>query len=220
MCEIVIEDQVRIPGWVTDLKSFRRWADSDEFPDDGRISFLNGEVWVNMSREQVFSHTRVKSAFGGVLVPLGDAEELGIYLVDGALLSHELANFAHKPDGLFVSYDSLRTGRVTPLEGKRGGYVEIEGTPDMLLEIVSDSSVRKDQVRLRELYWKAGIPEYWLVDARGDKVQFSILRHTEDSYVAVPRRGGWQKSRVFGRSFRLTVGTDPLGHPKYTLEVR
>jgi hypothetical protein len=27
---------------------------------------------------------------------------------------------------------------------------------------VSPSSVQKDTVVLRELYWKAGIPEYWL----------------------------------------------------------
>src|SRR5256885_8764701 len=46
------------------------------------------------------------------------------------------------------------------------GYLELEGTPDMVLEVVSESSVQKDTKRLRQLYWQAGIREYWLVDAR------------------------------------------------------
>jgi hypothetical protein len=42
---------VRVPAWVHDLASFRRWAWSDEFPDTGRICFLDGEVWIELSRE-------------------------------------------------------------------------------------------------------------------------------------------------------------------------
>ena len=45
-------------------------------------------------------------------------------------------------------------------EGKKGGYVEVEGSPDMVLEVISDSSVRKDDVLLRQGYWDAGIGEY------------------------------------------------------------
>jgi Uma2 family endonuclease len=37
----------------------------------------------------------------------------------------------------------------------------------MVLEVVSASSVEPDTQTLRELYWAAGIKEYWLVDARG-----------------------------------------------------
>jgi hypothetical protein len=38
--------------------------------------------------------------------------------------------------------------------------------------------------------------------------------------VTVRKHGGWVKSAVFGKSFRLTEQTDPLGHPEYTLAVR
>jgi len=38
--------------------------------------------------------------------------------------------------------------------------------------------------------------------------------------VKVRTQGGWAKSAVFGKSFRLTEQTDPLGHPDYTLAVR
>jgi len=45
-------NRVKIPDWVVDLESFRRWADADDFPKSGRIFWLNGEVGVDMSKEQ------------------------------------------------------------------------------------------------------------------------------------------------------------------------
>lgn len=106
------------------------------------------------------------------------------------------------------------------IEGKEDGYVEHEGTPDMVLEVVSDSSVEKDNELLMDLYWKAGIREYWLVDARGERIEFQILRHTARGYVATRASGGWRKSAVFGKSFRLTRQLDDLGHPDFTLDVK
>ena len=63
-----------------------------------------------------------------------------------------------------MTNDSFRTGRVKLIEGKEDGYVELEGSPDMVLEVVSDSSVEKDNDVLMDLYWKAGIREYWVLD--------------------------------------------------------
>jgi hypothetical protein len=56
MSTIILETTVvRIPPEVKDLASFRRWVQSDRVPEDGRICFLNGEVWVDMSKEQAFT---------------------------------------------------------------------------------------------------------------------------------------------------------------------
>src|SRR5947209_8677295 len=79
-------DQVTIPSWVTDLDSFRRWADSDGFPDRGRICYLMGEVWVDMSKEQIFSHVQVKTECTVVLGGLAKGREMGLYFTDGLLL--------------------------------------------------------------------------------------------------------------------------------------
>jgi Uma2 family endonuclease len=87
----------------------------------------------------------------------------------------------------------------------------------MVLEVVSRHSVRKDTKILRNLYWRAGIPEYWLVDARKTPLQFDILRWTERGYSASRRREGWLKSKVFGRSFLLETKPDRLGHPQFFL---
>jgi Uma2 family endonuclease len=220
MVTLVIEsDQVSVPSWVKDLETFRRWADSDDFPENGRICFLDGEVWIDMSKEQIFTHLAVKSEFNIVVGGLVKAGQLGFYIPDGLMLSNVDVGFAAKPDATFVSTASLQD-RVRLIEGRVEGYVEVEGAPDMVLEVVSTSSVRKDTEVLRKAYWQAGIPEYWLVDARPDPLTFDILKHGPRGYRATPKKDGWMKSGVFGRSFRLTRQAGPGGHPQYALEVR
>jgi Uma2 family endonuclease len=218
---IVIEDKVRIPGGLDTLDAFRARARSEEFPERGRYAYLNGEMWVDLSREQPFTHNRVKTKFTTTLDTLVDEVGLGEVFSDGMLLSNVAANLSTEPDATFVSFETLRSGRVRLVEGTVAGFTELEGTPDMVLEVVSETSVRKDTETLRDLYWKAGISEYWLVDARGDELVFTILRHTARGYTATRHQaGGWLRSAVFDRSFRLTQKAGPLGHPQYSVEVR
>ncbi len=89
MNTFVVEDlTVHVPEWVRDLDSFRRWACSDDFPETGRICFLNGEVWVDMSREQLFSHNQVKLEYSLVLGTMTKTDRLGRYFPDGVLVTN------------------------------------------------------------------------------------------------------------------------------------
>ncbi len=202
------------------LDQFRRWALSDESPDHAPVFYLAGEVWIDMSKEQLFSHIRLKQKFYQVLGTLSEQKKLGKFFPDGLLLTNEDADLSGNPDGTFVSNAGFRAERVRLIDGAESGFVEIEGSPDMVLEIVSDRSVGKDTELLYDLYCKAGIREYWLVDARGDRLEFDIFRRTSRGYSATPKTGGWMKSAVFGQAFRLTRRTDELGHPEFTLKVR
>jgi len=212
-------EEVRIPEWVVDLESFRRWYNSNDFPDRGRIDYIQGTVWVDMDMEQVFSHVQCKTAFTSVLFGLAEAGDLGLYLNDGLRLSNEGADLSAEPDGTFVSNESMEEANIQLIEGTEDGYTEIEGVPDMVLEIVSASSVKKDTKRLHKVYWEAGIKEYWLVDVRGERLSFDIFRHAAKGYVATRKRDGWLKSQVFGQSFRLTRAVDRFGHARYGLEL-
>jgi Uma2 family endonuclease len=218
---IVIEDKVRIPNGFDSLEAFRNWARSEDYPERGWYAYLNGEIWVDLSMEQLFSHNQVKTQFSVALGSLTRTHRLGYFFSDRTLLSNVEANLSTEPDGMFAEYGTIREDRARLVEGSAEGYVELEGSPDMVLEVVSASSVRKDTETLRDLYWRAGIREYWLADARGDRPAFEILHHTVRGYAATRRQaGGWLRSNVFGRSFRLTQGSDPLGHPQYSVEVR
>jgi Uma2 family endonuclease len=221
MATIIFETgQVTIPEWVNDLESFRRWNETDDFPADGSIWWLRGEVWADMSAEQLFTHNLVKTRFFIVLGNLVDEGELGLFFSDGILLSNFAADISGKPDATFISHATLDAERVRLIEGARRGYVEIQGEPDMVLEVLSDSSEKKDRETLRQAYWDAGVREYWIVDAREEPIQFDILKHAPAGYVATRKPKGWVKSAVFGKSFLLMQELDARGRPKFVLSVR
>jgi Uma2 family endonuclease len=216
----VNEMELHVPGWVVDIESFRKWTDTEEFPDHGHVWWLRGEVWADMSKEQIFSHLAIKQEFGRVLGNLAVGDCPGMLIPDGLLLSNFAADISGNPDATFISNSTFDSERVRLIEGANGGFVEVQGSPDMVLEVISDSSVKKDTETLFDAYWKAGVTEYWVVDARQHAVQFDIFRHSAKGYRRVAKKEGWLASNVFGKSFRLTVAKRKTGHPKYTLEVR
>ncbi|MDX1946354.1 MAG: Uma2 family endonuclease [Pirellulaceae bacterium] len=218
---IVVNGEAEIPAWVRDHASYRKWARSDDFPEGGRFAYLNGTIWADFTMEQVFTHNQVKTAIAAVLYQHVKALDLGYVFSDGTLLSHDGAGLSCEPDACFLTYETVASKLARWIRGASEGYVEVEGTPDLVLEVVSTSSVRKDNVTLRDLYWRAGIREYWLVDARATPLKFSLLRHQAKGYVEARKQPeGWLKSAVFGRSFRLVQRLDRLGQPTFDLEVR
>lgn len=217
---VVDRESITIPNWVKDLATFRRWAYSAEFPEEGRICYLQGEVWVDMSKEQAFSHNQVKNAYAFTLTGLAQERGAGRFFPDGMLFTNERAGLSCRPDGMFVAEMSFENELVLLVAGEEEGFVELEGSPDMVLEIISTSSVKKDKRILPQLYWQAEVKEYWLVDVREDRCDFDIFRHGPRGYHAARKQAGWLKSNVFGLSFRLLCDQDKRGHPVFTLQYR
>jgi Uma2 family endonuclease len=222
-CAIVLEDYgLRIPASALTLDGFRAWAKSDDFPERGRISFVHPEIFVDLSPEELLTHGQVKLAITLALGRMVQRLDPGEFYPDRTLLTNEAAGVSTEPDGTFVTWEALESGRVrlVPREEEPGQFLEVQGTPDWVLEIVSNTSVRKDTRRLREAYHRAGVPEYWLIDARRQDIVFEVLRHTPAEYAAAAGRSGWQRSEVFGRLFRLRRQRGRLGLWRYTLQSR
>ena len=221
MTTVVIqrEDQdVRIPEWAGDLAGFRRWAKSDEFPEHGWYAYLDGDLWVDPSMEKL-SHNQIKTEISNVLGPLTKASQSGLYLGDRMLLTHVEAGLSTEPDGMFIGYDTLKLGRAVLEDAEES--LEVVGVPDMVLEVVSGTSLKKDTVVLRDLYARAGVREYWLADSRAKNFSFELLHLQGSAYVAASGDpDGWADSKVFGRSFRLLRETDPVGLPVFRLEAK
>lgn len=213
--------EIEIPVWVNDHRSFRRWVRSGDLPDKLPVHFLRGKVWVDLYMEEVFSHNQVKQAVNLTLGGLVEAGELGVYYPDGLLLTNPDAGFSCGPDAVFVSAASLAAGRVRFTAGRAAGSVatEMVGTPDAVVEVVSASSVDKDTEWLMSAYHDAGIPEYWLIDARGAAVRFDVYRRERKEFVPAKAVKGWVKSPTFGRSFRL-VRRERYGLTGYKLDVK
>src|SRR5262249_48887709 len=136
---------VIVPTWIVDHASYRHWATSDDFPNTGWISYLDGLIWVDLNMERVI-HNQIKTQIGAVLALLVQSLALGHIFADRMLITNRKARLSTEPDGLFVSYESIRSGSV--LLKKGDNTVELEGSPDMALEVVSASSVEKDTEHL------------------------------------------------------------------------
>jgi Uma2 family endonuclease len=218
--DVVIEDKIMIPGWINSLESYRHWAESDDYPQHGWVSYLDGTIFVDPTMEEFLTHNRVKCAFNTMFGLLLTPNPIGCFVPDRMLLVNEGASLSTEPDGMFYLWATMQSGRLHLVPGKKSGYMQLEGTPDVVLEIVSDGSVTKDLVQLRELYWKTQIPEYWLVDARGETIRFDILRHAAEGYRETEIADGWVRSEILGKSFRIERSTDPLGLPQYAVQMQ
>jgi Uma2 family endonuclease len=216
-----LDDQVelRIPHDIHTLAGFRKWALSDDGPEKLPVMFLGGEVYIDMGKEEIRTHSAVKTEVSMVLGILNREVDFGNLYINGVLVTNVEADVSNNPDMLAVFWESLEKNLVRYIT-KRNRDVEIVGSPDWVLEIVSRSSVTKDKRKLRKAYHRARIREYWIIDARRDEISFVVLHWRKSGYAAAPQHGGWAHSRVFQRDFRLTRNIDRRGAWKYTLEVK
>lgn len=121
-------------------------------PEDGqRHEILDGEHYVTPS--PFTSHQRVSSRLHSSLGPFIIERDLGILLaapMDVVLSPHDIA----QPDLLFIS--NARMGILTEKN--------VQGAPDLVVEILSGSTRRRDERLKYERYERLGVQEYWLVD--------------------------------------------------------
>lgn len=223
MATVLFEDQFEIP-FVADLAKFRRWVLSDEFPDRGRIDYIAGCIEVDMSPEDLFTHGTLKTEVASGIARRVNALDLGHTCISDTRLSSIPADLSAEPDIVVVSYQALDEERVRLIPkatGEEGRFVEVEGAAELIVEIVSDSSVTKDTERLPEAYFLAGVREYWLVDARGEQVFFQIHHRGTDGFAATPHdANGFQCSEVLDGDYRLDRHRHQRGHWVYGLKLR
>ncbi len=120
--------------------------------DDIRYELIEGELLV-MEPAPTTSHQRVLIHLAVLLAPLVEEHRLGeiliaptdVYLSDTNVL---------QPDLLFVS--AARASIITERD--------VHGAPDLVVEIASPSTRRRDRGIKMDLYARHGVTEYWLVD--------------------------------------------------------
>jgi Uma2 family endonuclease len=128
-------------------------------PDDGkRHELIDGEHFVRSAPG--VPHQRVLARLAFQLYGFVDEHQLGEVFfapLDVLFSRHDVV----EPDLIFVST-------------ARGAIVEtanLQGAPDLLVEVLSPGSHRHDEVRKRNLYERAGIDEYWIVDPEAETVK-------------------------------------------------
>lgn len=217
---VLLEDQITVP-FLASLAEFRRWVHSENFPERGRIDYIAGQIEIDMSPEELFSHGSLKTEVASVLHARVRKLESGRIFIDSTRITCPSADLSSEPDVVYLSHNTVASGRailVPKATEEADRYIEIEGAPDLVVEIVSDSSVTKDTKRLPAAYFKAGVDELWLIDARRDPLVFKIHRRNKRSFVAVsPDEDGFQPSLVLGCQYRLDRQRDRHDWPLYEL---
>ncbi len=209
---------IEIPWSAQTLQGFRAWVETlDE--RGPKVSFARGKLHVEMSPQSYDTHEPLVQAINVRLSELARELDIGRYFLPPSWFTHELSELSTEPDGFFVLWTSLEAGalRVNPQRP-----VEALGRPDMALEVVSTSSQRKDLVELVADYAAAGVREYWIADARGDRLVFRILVLGADGvYIeAEADSEGWMASRLWQRAFRVRQLPPRAGFHDFVLDVR
>jgi len=214
---------VEIPPGIDGFAAFRRWTHDPDFPEKGRIDFIAGQIEVGDMVEDPRYHGGPKTEIARVLANRVKRLDWGQVLIDATRVSVPEVGLSVEPDILAVSHQALATGRVAlvPAEGRREAFVELEGPPELVVEVLSASSVRKDSQRLWREYYRAGIPEYWTVDARAGKLAFQIWIAGPAEYLPAdidPDR--FQTSPVLQTAYRLDQTARNDGRIEYDLRER
>lgn len=75
------------------------------------------------------------------------------------------------------------------------GHARIQGAPDLLVEVLSPGTARRDRLEKLNLYRKAGVREYWLIDPDGRTFEFLELT-TENAVLRLPHDDRYESAHL------------------------
>lgn len=132
------------------LISYEDWRTS---ADESTMSeWVDGEVIVFMPPKQ--AHFRLTIFLASLMFWLASTRNLGQVL--HAPVEMRLPRSAREPDVMFLSKE-----RLDLLDGLR-----VNGPADLVIEVISEDSVRRDRIAKFAEYQAAGVGEYWILDPR------------------------------------------------------
>ena len=140
-------------------KTLLTYADYVRLPDDGkRHEIIRGEHFVTPS--PVTRHQRISSRLFVQLHRAIDPPGLGeVFYAPTDVIISDIDVLV--PDIFVVLAENREI--ITPKN--------IQGAPDLIVEITSPSTKKRDLELKRERYEKHGVPEYWIVLTEDDAVQ-------------------------------------------------
>ena len=97
------------------------------------------------------------------------SDDVDVHFSDGSL---------YKPDLVVVLKSNEKI-----LAGRKAIY----GAPDMVVEVLSNSTRKKDMTIKKDTYEAQGVREYWIIDPRAKSVSVYLLQdgkyHLDDEYI-------------------------------------
>ena len=137
------------------------YEDYAKTPDDECWELIDGELMMSPSPKR--AHQRNQMKLGSRMSFFVEEKDLGeVYSDFDVVLSN---TDTVRPDLIFIAKDRLHI--ITE--------DNVQGAPDLVVEIRSPSTARYDWTVKRELYARHGVKEYWLVDPEAATVAVLLL---------------------------------------------
>lgn len=140
-----------------------------DFPEEDSFLYelINGAL-VKKSAPSVQHQRAVRNFYDSLsaFVRVQRAGEVLFAPVDVKLSDHN----APQPDLLFI-----RTERLSIIQ-EEAGFVD--GAPDLVVEVMSPSTAKRDRIDKMKLYAEYGVLEYWIVDPLNKSIEVYRLRES------------------------------------------
>ncbi|QEG00722.1 hypothetical protein Mal15_47940 [Stieleria maiorica] len=160
-------------------EAFRR-----ELPPSVKAEFIAGEVVMHSPAKA--KHLRVTRRLLKLLDTFAHRNGLGEVFSEKALIC--LTRNDYEPDLVFFGKDKAATFGPDHMQFP---------APDFVVEVLSESTVSRDQGVKFQDYAQHGIAEYWIIDCDERTIEQYVLREGESGYhLAQKLAGGSIESRV------------------------
>jgi Uma2 family endonuclease len=171
----------------------KRWTYEDYYtlPDDQRYEVIDGEL-LPMAPSPESDHQKFSRAVFRRLDSYVASSKLGelLYAPLDVILNEE--NIV-QPDLVFVCADR------TAIIERRG----IVGAPDLVMEILSPFSVRRDRQRKMRLYAQFGVKEFWIIDPGNQGIEVFTLKSGAYELLSKGSERGKIHSKVLNFEFDI-----------------
>ena len=152
-------------------------ADYEALPDDQDYEIIDGVLYVAPS--PFFGHQNVAHRLAAAITAHADERSLGTVIPDADLIVDHRGTYL-SPDIMF--FTSEQYARTTP-DGKNSVI------PELIVEVLSESTLRRDLVVKRDAYANLGVPHYWIV-SRSERCVYELVLGADGQFgercVAAP----------------------------------
>lgn len=139
------------------------YEDYCKISDDKRYELIGGELL--MTPSPVTKHQRISRRLESILDNFITENKLGELFYAPYDVYFDNENVV-QPDILFISKD--RSGIV--------GEKNVQGAPDLVIEIISENSAYRDMVQKKKVYAKFGVREYWIVIPESEEIEVYTIK--------------------------------------------
>jgi len=149
------------------------YDDYRQLPDDGkRYEIIDGELY--MATSPTPNHQTIVNNFSFALTAYLRAHPIGKIFPAPLEVYFTKTNLA-QPDVIFISKERRHIIKTK----------NVKGAPDLVIEVLSPGTERRDRTIKRKMYAQFGVREYWMAKANTATVE--ILRLQDGKLVPVAR---------------------------------